>query len=49
MPGGAAAKNGSFLELNIYLYYTDFPKPASITTMQDTKKTANPLFEISNF
>ena len=30
MPGGAAAKSASFLELNIYLYYTDFAKPDSI-------------------
>ena len=29
MPGGA--KSSSFLELNIYLYYKDFPKPNSIT------------------
>ena len=30
MPGGAAAKSASFLELNIYLFYTDFEKPDSI-------------------
>ena len=49
MPGGAAAKSGSFLELNIYLFYTDFEKPDCINELQDEKETANPLFEISAF
>ena len=35
MPGGAAAKSGSFLELNIYLFYTDFEKPDNIKELQD--------------
>lgn len=47
MPGGAAAKSGSFLELNIYLFYTDFEKPDNIKKLQKGKETANPFFEIS--
>ena len=30
MPGGAAASSGSFLELNIYLFYLEFEKPDNI-------------------
>ena len=41
------AKSNSFLELNIYLHYNNFPKPNSITMLQDDKETAN-LFEISD-
>ena len=44
MPGGAAAKSASFLQLNIYLYYIDFEKPACIIALQNEKKTSNPLF-----
>lgn len=46
LPGGAAARSSSQMNMNIYLYYLNLEKPSNFLALFEDKKTANELFKL---